>query len=92
MMKIKELPEKFESAVAEITSLLLSHYKDTRRIIVIGSVADGTYNKTSDIDLVWIKSRPLDYKKQRNYAFKKAKVINNIYHNSALSQEKTHLF
>ena len=62
--EIKELPEKFESAVAEIASLLLSHYKDTRGIIVIGSVADGTYNKTSDIDLVWIKSRPLDYKKQ----------------------------
>lgn len=63
-MKIKELPKKFESSVAEIASYLLSHYKDTRGIIVIGSVADGTYNKTSDIDLVWIKSRPLGYKKQ----------------------------
>lgn len=64
MMKIKELPKKFESSVAEIARRLLSHYKDTQGIIVIGSVADGTYNRTSDIDIVWMKSRPLDYKKQ----------------------------
>jgi len=64
MMKIKELPKRFESSVAEIACRLLSHYKDTQGIIVIGSVADGTYNRTSDIDIVWIKSWPLDYKKQ----------------------------
>ncbi|MFW6129502.1 MAG: nucleotidyltransferase family protein [Candidatus Aminicenantaceae bacterium] len=63
-MKIKELPEKFESTVTEVASLLLARYKDTRAIITIGSFADGTYNKKSDIDLVWIKSRKLDYKKQ----------------------------
>ena len=50
--------------MTEIANLLLSQYKNTRGIVVIGSVADGTYNKTSDIDLVWIKNRPLGYKKQ----------------------------
>jgi predicted nucleotidyltransferase len=56
--------EKAKTIVAEIACYLLSHYKDTQGIIVIGSVADGTYKRTSDIDIVWMKSWPLDYKKQ----------------------------
>jgi predicted nucleotidyltransferase len=63
MMKIKGLPKNFKSSVAEMACHLLSLYKDTQGIIVIGSVADGTYNRTSDIDIVWIKNRPLDYKR-----------------------------
>jgi hypothetical protein len=38
MMKIKGLPKKFKSSVAEIGRHLLSYYKDTQGIIVIGSV------------------------------------------------------
>lgn len=47
-MKIKDLPEEFRDAVDKATNLLLSRYKDTRGIVIIGSVADRTFNRYSE--------------------------------------------
>lgn len=70
----KKIPAKFIKLITKVVNLLLSNYKDTKAIFLIGSVANSTYNKFSDIDLVWIKSRKLNYKKQ----FKLEEELNSI--------------
>ena len=62
-MYISEVPAEFKSIIKKARSLLLSEYKDTRGICLIGSIADGTYNESSDIDLIWIKIHLIKYKR-----------------------------
>jgi len=62
-MQYTKVPTQFKPVINKAISLLLSEYKDTRGICLIGSIADGTHNKSSDIDLVWIKSHRINYKK-----------------------------
>lgn len=62
-MSISEVPAEFKSIIKKTRNLLLSEYKDTRGICLIGSIADGTYNESSDIDLIWIKSHLINYKR-----------------------------
>jgi predicted nucleotidyltransferase len=62
-MKKAKIPVKFKTLIKKASNLLLSKYKDTKAIFLIGSIADNSYNKFSDIDLVWVKSRKLKYKK-----------------------------
>ena len=62
-MQHTKVPTKFKPVINKAISLLLSEYKDTRGICLIGSIADGTHNKSSDLDLVWIKSHRINYKK-----------------------------
>ena len=70
----KEIPERFKTLIQKASNLILSRYKDTQAIFLIGSIADNSFNKFSDIDLVWIKSRKLNYKKQ----FKLEEELNSI--------------
>jgi len=63
-MSLEKVPLKLKSITNKAGNLLLSEYKDTRGIFLIGSTADGTDNKSSDIDLVCIKSRKFNYKKR----------------------------
>lgn len=59
----KEIPIKLKSTVNRARELLLSKYRDSKAVCIIGSVADGTFNKSSDIDFVWIKNHPIDWKR-----------------------------
>ena len=70
----KEIPKKFKTLIQKASNLILSKYKDTQAIFLIGSIADNSFNKFSDIDLVWVKSRKLNYKKQ----FKLEEELNSI--------------
>lgn len=71
----KEIPKKFKTLIQKASNLILFRYKDTQAIFLIGSMADNSFNKFSDIDLVWIKSRKLNYKKQ----FKLEEELNSIF-------------
>ena len=51
--------------LACIKRSILSVFPDTMAIILIGSMADDTYNRNSDIDLVWIKPHKLGYKQRK---------------------------
>lgn len=59
----KQVPVQFRSIIKKTIELLLTEPKDTRGIFLTGSVADGTYNDSSDIDLVWIKGHKIGYKR-----------------------------
>lgn len=83
-MKILNLkvPLEFRPFVRKAKRLLLNEYKDTRGIILIGSIADKTYNKSSDIDIAWIKSRKLNFdrrlkieKKLNSYNCRKVQLV-----------------
>lgn len=59
----KEVPSELRPFIKKAQRLLLSEYQDNRGIIIIGSIADGSYKKSSDIDIVWIKSHKPNYKR-----------------------------
>ena len=59
----KQVPVQFRSIINKTIELLLTESKDSRGIFLIGSVTDGTNNASSDIDLVWIKSHKIGYKR-----------------------------
>jgi len=52
---------KISLAIRRATRYLLKKHKDTLALILIGSVADGTNTKDSDIDIVCVKNRKLNY-------------------------------
>jgi predicted nucleotidyltransferase len=63
-INLKRVPPKFKSIIRKMVKIILAESKDTRAIVLIGSVADNTYKKSSDIDLVWAKSHKIGYKRQ----------------------------
>ena len=76
------MPLKLKSIINKAGNLLLSEFKDTRAIVVIGSIADKTHNNSSDIDLVWIKNHRIGYKRQsgienklNSYTYRKIQLI-----------------
>jgi len=62
-INLKGIPARFKSIIKKTIKLLLTESKDTRGIFLIGSIADDTYKKSSDIDMVWIKSHKIGYKR-----------------------------
>lgn len=54
--------QKYHLPLLKIKKLLTEKYKNTRAIFLIGSLADGSFKKNSDIDIVWIKVHKLGWR------------------------------
>ena len=54
----------------KIKDRLIEQHPDTRAVFLIGSMADGSFNKDSDIDIVWIKPHKLGYRRLMSLAGK----------------------
>lgn len=53
-LNLKPVPAHFRAPARRFLQKLLRAYPDTLALIVIGSVADGTWEKDSDLDVVWV--------------------------------------
>ena len=50
----RPLPQRFREPTREMCRRILKHYPSTTAFVVIGSVATGTWEEDSDLDLVWV--------------------------------------
>ncbi|MEW6752529.1 MAG: nucleotidyltransferase domain-containing protein [Candidatus Latescibacterota bacterium] len=53
-LMLQRLPETYRQAAGEMAHRLLADYPRTVALVVIGSVARGTHQDDSDLDLVWV--------------------------------------
>ena len=53
-LHLQRLPEPYRQPAGQICRRLMSAYPNTAALIVIGSVARGTWQPDSDLDLAWI--------------------------------------
>ncbi|MFH1453453.1 MAG: hypothetical protein ABIH00_05690 [Armatimonadota bacterium] len=60
---MKSLPAEFKTSIRKAKRLLPQKFTDTLGLILIGSCAEECLCKNSDIDMVWIKKRGLNFKK-----------------------------
>ena len=60
---LKTLPPIFQTAIQEARVKIPKAYPDTLGLVLIGSVAEGSFKSDSDVDIVWIKSRKLRLRK-----------------------------
>ena len=57
------LPPIFQRAVQRAQTEIPKAYPDTLCLVLIGSVAEGDFKKDSDVDIVWVKSRRLGFRR-----------------------------
>lgn len=58
-MNLSQLALDIQPIVKRIKKTITRNYPDTRGLIIIGSFADSTYKRDSDLDIVWIKIRKI---------------------------------
>lgn len=51
---VRELPQPYRAAARAMCRAILRRYPRTAAFVVIGSVADGSWQPDSDLDLVWV--------------------------------------
>jgi hypothetical protein len=53
-VRVRQLPQPYRAAARAMCHAILRRYPRTAAFIVIGSVADGSWQPDSDLDLVWV--------------------------------------
>ncbi len=75
---VVQAPSIFQTAIQEVKGKIPGAYPDTLGLVLIGSVAEGNFKSDSDVDIVWIKSRKLRFRKLYEFEDKLDKRIQLI--------------
>lgn len=86
-MNLGRLALDIQPIVKRIKKTITRNYPDTRGLIIIGSFADSTYKRDSDLDIVWIKIRKMkidrfiefEEKLNSNIAIRKIQLVPFTY-------------
>jgi hypothetical protein len=55
LIHLSRLPAQYRKPVRALCRVILQRYPNTAAFAVVGSVADGSWDQASDLDLVWVR-------------------------------------